>query len=52
MQRASLASLHKDELMKNWERCQIQTSTTPIAPWSNYGYLVYCSIQAVVALSD
>ena len=26
------ASLHKDELMKNWERCQLPTSTVPIAP--------------------
>jgi len=26
------ASLHKDELMKNWERCQVPARTVPIDP--------------------
>jgi hypothetical protein len=26
------ASLHKDELMKNWERCQVPAPAVPIAP--------------------
>jgi Domain of unknown function (DUF4160) len=26
------ASLHKDELLKNWERCQIPSAAVPIAP--------------------
>jgi hypothetical protein len=26
------ASLHKDELTKNWERCQVPAPTVPIQP--------------------
>ncbi len=26
------ASLHKDELMKNWERCQVPSPAVPIEP--------------------
>jgi Domain of unknown function (DUF4160) len=26
------ASLHKDELMKNWDRCQVPAPTLPIDP--------------------
>ena len=26
------ASLHKDELMKNWERCQVPAPAVPIEP--------------------
>jgi hypothetical protein len=26
------ASLHREELLKNWERCQVPAPTVPIAP--------------------
>jgi hypothetical protein len=26
------ASMHKDELMKNWDRCQVPAPAVPIAP--------------------
>src|SRR6266480_6241609 len=31
------APLHKDELMKNWERCQVPAPTVPIDPWTARG---------------